>query len=180
MTEIASPGQLRWAFVRLAIVTVPLVLALGGLSNQFDAAWYAALAKPALTPPPITFGIVWPILYVLMGLALAMVWHARGNPWRRLAVILFAVQLLLNMAWSPLFFGFHQIAASLGLIMLLLAAVAWTAVMFYRVRPWAGLLLVPYLAWLCFALYLNHGFWRLNPEGAGVAVVAAPVDVPLQ
>lgn len=168
MNLIASPGQLRASLLRWALVLVPLVVLLGFVSGRMAQSgpgnpWFDALAKPGIYPPPATFGIVWTILYVLMGISLAMVCAARGARGRGLAVAVFAVQFALNLAWSPVFFGAHQITTALILIGVLDLAVLVTIVLFARIRPLAGLLLVPYLAWICFATYLNFAFLQANP-----------------
>ncbi|HVR91303.1 MAG TPA: TspO/MBR family protein [Novosphingobium sp.] len=174
MTELASDGQLRAAFIRWALVLVPGVLLLGLLSWQMGGsgpgnAWFAALAKPAIYPPPATFKIVWPILYVLMGIALAMIAAARSARWRGPAMAAFTVQLLLNLAWSPLFFAAHQITAALIVVAVVDVAVLVTIVLFARVRPAAAWLLAPYLAWILFATALNYEFLRANPDADGKA-----------
>ena len=168
MSELASPGQLRAALLRWALVCIPGVLLLGFLSGRAAGSgpqnpWFAALVKPELYPPPQAFGIVWTVLYVMMGLALAMVVAARGARGRGIAVAVFFVQLALNLAWSPLFFLFHQITNALVLIGVLDLAVVITIVLFHRVRPAAALLLVPYLAWIAFATLLNWQFLEANP-----------------
>lgn len=181
MAELASHGQLRLGLLRWVLVFVPGVLLLGMLSGAVgsgaDDPWFVALNKPQLYPPPQTFGIVWTVLYILMGLALAMVVAARGAPERRLAIVAFAVQLLLNLAWSPLFFAAHQITAALVLLVVLDVAVLLTMVLFQRVRPLAALLLAPYLLWVIFATYLNWEFRTANPESDGREVSGAAVRV---
>lgn len=169
MGGIASRGQLRMSFLRWALVVVPLVVLLGYLagvlsSSTGESRWFVALAKPSFQPPDYLFGIVWPLLYALMGLALAMVLHARGSRWRGVAIVLFIAQLAVNLTWSPLFFGMHQITAALWWILLMLALAAATTLMFWRIRPLAALLLAPYLAWLVFAALLNFEIDRLNPD----------------
>lgn len=150
------------------MVTVPFVLLLGFLSGRSvpggaDNRWYAVLAKPALTPPDWVFPIAWSLLYVLMGLALAMIIHARGSRGRGLAMLAFAIQLVLNLAWTPVFFGMHLIGASLVLLVAMFASALATAMLFGRIRALAALLLVPYLGWLLFAGYLNYQIGVLNP-----------------
>ncbi|MGH6743289.1 TspO/MBR family protein [Novosphingobium sp.] len=168
MNLIASSGQLRASLLRWALVLVPLVVLLGFVSGRVAQSgpgnpWFDALVKPGIYPPPITFPIVWTVLYVLMGLALAMICAARGAHGRGLAVVAFAVQFALNLAWSPVFFGAHRMTAGLIVIGLLDLAVLVTIVLFARIRPGAALLLVPYLAWICFATYLNYAFLQANP-----------------
>ena len=169
MTSLASRGQLRASFLRWALVIVPAVLLAGLLSGQAAGTgpgnpWFDALEKPAIYPPPASFGIVWSILYVIMGLALTVVVTARGAPGRGLAIALFLVQLALNLAWTPLFFVAHRIVASLWLIVALDVAVVATIALFWRVRTAAALLLLPYLAWILFATWLNWEFLRANPN----------------
>ena len=181
MNQLASSGQLRASFLRWALVLVPLVVLLGFVSGRASqgaqSAWFMALAKPALFPPPAAFGIVWGVLYVLMGLAAAWVAASRGAQGRGLALAAFVVQLLINLGWSPLFFGMHQISGALWLLHGLGAALLVTVVLFWRVRPGAGLLLAPYLAWVIFAGVLNWQFLQLNPAADGVQGGAAVTRV---
>ena len=174
MTELASPGQLRAAFIRWALVLVPGIVLLGFVSGRIanagpGNAWFDALTKPAIYPPPAAFGIVWSILYVMMGVALAMVVAARGARWRGVAIAAFAVQFLLNLAWTPVFFAGHQITAGLAVIGVLDVAVLVTIVLFARIRPAAAWMLAPYLAWVLFATALNYEFLRANPDADGKA-----------
>jgi len=116
MSALASPGQLRASFIRWSLFLVPGIVLLGFLSGTAGGGaatpWFASLVKPSLFPPPATFGIVWTILYVLMGFALALVVTARGAPGRTAAIAVFVVQLVMNLAWTPLFFGAHQITVA--------------------------------------------------------------------
>ena len=173
MNRLASPAQLRASFVRWALFLVPAVLLLGFVSGRLggDASdpWFIALEKPAIFPPPAAFGIVWPILYTLMGLAAAMVCAAWGSRYRLPAILAFALQLVVNLAWSPVFFGEHEITLGLYIILVLDVAVLVTIVLFWKVRRAAALLLVPYLAWILFATVLNYEFLRLNPDADGAA-----------
>lgn len=168
MTELASPGQLRASLLRWTLFLSPLLLMLGFFSGVLSGSgegnlWFFGLTKPELYPPPQTFGIVWSTLYVIMGLALAMIMTARGASGRGLAIGLFVVQFVLNLAWSPVFFGMQQISAALYLLVAIDLAVLATLWAFYRVRPAAGLLLVPYLGWVLFATALNYQFLVANP-----------------
>lgn len=169
MNEIASPGQLRLAYLRWAMVTVPAIVFLGFLSGKlansgYGNRWFASLVKPELIPPGWAFGLAWTILYILMALAFAIVLHARGARGRGAAIGAFLVQLALNLIWSPLFFRAHQVGQALVLILVLSLLVAVTTVLFWRIRRFAGVLLLPYLCWLAFATYLNYEIGRLNPE----------------
>jgi len=153
---------------RKALVTVPVIIAAGSLigilSNSGDAnAWYAPLAKPAFQPPNWSFGVVWTILYAMMGIALAAILSEPRSKRRGAALGLFASQLLLNFAWSPIFFGRGMIDIGLLVILAMNVLVTMTIIVFWKIRPLAGALLLPYLGWLCVATALNHEIGRLNP-----------------
>lgn len=184
MTGLASPSQLRMSFLRWALVTVPAVIFLGFLSGASagsgeNNAWYQALSKPWFNPPGWLFPVAWTILYILMGLALAMVLHARGNRYRRYAVALFAFQFLLNLAWSPLFFGAHQVLAALVLIIFMLVFGIAATIAFGRVRTVAAWLMVPYLVWISFAGILNYTIHTLNPDAETLAPVGRSTQIDL-
>jgi tryptophan-rich sensory protein len=159
------------------------VLLLGFLSGMSvpvgDAnGWYVMLAKPAATPPGWVFPVAWSLLYAATGFALALVLDARGARGRGLAAALFAVQLALNLAWTPLFFGAHAIGwATLDIAAMLVVAIVATAV-FARVRRWAAWLMVPYLAWISFAGVLTWSIGRLNPDGGVARATGATQFIP--
>ncbi len=184
MTAIASRSQLRMSLVRYALFTIPLVLLLGTLSGRasnsgYSNAWFAALEKPEAMPPAWAFPVAWTTLYVLLGLSLAMILHARGARGRGLAIAVFVAQLLMNYAWSPLFFAMHQVRAALvliGAVLVLSIVAAW---LFGRIRPTAGLLLIPYIAWLAFAGYLNYGIAELNPGAETLVPDEGSADIAL-
>jgi len=132
--------------------------ALGGPGSV----WFGNLAKPAIYPPPSIFGVVWTILFTMLGVALYLVWRAENDPERRLALGLFAAQMAVNVAWTPAFFKAQNLALALGVIVVLLLLVVPTTVAFWRVRRRAGLLLVPYLLWVAFAAVLNYRFLAIN------------------
>ncbi len=182
MNALASKAQLRRGFWRRALVTVPLVVLLGFGSAMVAPAgdqnpWFSALAKPAIQPPNIAFPVVWTILYVLMGLALALVLSARGARGRATAVVLFVLQLAVNLVWSPIFFRFHMLDLALIVIVALAVLVAITMVAFWRVRTLAGLLLLPYLAWVCFASVLFSQVRDLNPDAEKIALAPANAHI---
>ncbi len=169
MSLPASQGQLRASFLRWALVIVPAVSLAGFTAGRLSGGgsgnpWFDGLAKPALFPPPATFGIVWSVLYVMIGVAFTLIVTARGAPGRGAAIAAFLIQLALNLAWSPLFFGAHQVTAALWLLVVLDVAVVVTVVLFWKVRPLAAWLLLPYLAWVLFATVLNWQFDVLNPD----------------
>ena len=184
MNALASPAQLRASFIRWSLFLVPGIVLLGASSGMVGGAAssprVASLVKPSLYPPPATFRIVWTILYVMMAFALVLVVTARGAPGRRVAIIAFCVQLALNLAWTPLFFGAHQITAALILLLAIDLAVLITLVLFWRVRKVAGALLVPYLAWVLFAAVLNWQFLQANPDADGRAVSGAVSTVSFE
>jgi tryptophan-rich sensory protein len=184
MTGIASKSQLRMSFLRYALVTVPLILLLGTISGRaansgYGNPWFDTLVKPAAMPPGWTFGAAWTTLYILLGLALAMILHAKGSRGRGLALSLFAAQMLLNYAWSPVFFAMHQVRLALVLILAMLALAAATAFLFARIRKQAALLMLPYLAWLCFAAFLNYQIILLNPEAETLVPAAESADIEI-
>ncbi len=172
MTELALPGQLRTAFLRWALVLVPATLMFGFGASLFVASgpgnpWFDDLIKPAIYPPPAVFGIMWSIFYAMMGLSLALIASARGAAGRGVAIAVFAMQFVTNLAWSPVFFGAHQITGALIIIAVLDVLVIITIVLFRKIRPLAAWLLVPYLAWVLFATALNYEFLRANPDADG-------------
>ena len=155
-----------------ALITVPAIVIVGFLmgivsNSGFANGWYADLAKPSFQPPGWAFGAVWTTLYTMMGIALAVVLDAPPSAERSRGLFLFGAQLVLNFAWSPIFFGAHRIDLALVTILLTNALVTATIISFWRVRPLAAALLLPYLAWLCLATALNYETGRLNP-GADV------------
>jgi tryptophan-rich sensory protein len=181
MVGIATKGQLRMSFLRWALVLVPLILLLGLLSGAVSGSgnspWYEALAKPSFQPPGYLFGIVWPILYIMMGLALVIAIQARGSGKRGLAIGLFTAQLVANLLWSPIFFGMHQVSFAFWWLLLTLALALATTYAFWRVRPSAAWLMVPYLAWLCFAATLNFSIDRQNPDAETLVVEGAYTQI---
>ena len=124
--------------------------------------WYAALAKPAWNPPAWIFGPVWTVLYAMMAVAAWMVWCRGGWRVQTYPLMLFVAQWALNALWTPLFFGLKQPGLAFGAIVLLWGALIATLHAFRRVRPAAALLLLPYAAWLTFAVLLNYTIWRMN------------------
>lgn len=179
MGQIASRGQLRMSLLRWVLVVVPAIFFLGFLSGQASGSteeniWYVSLAKPALQPPGWLFPIAWSLLYTLIGVALAMILDARGAPGRGRAIAVFIAQFILNLVWSPLFFGAHQVLPALGVLAAMLSLAIITTFAFRAIRPRAALLMVPYLLWLSFATYLNLHIHILNPDAA--TRVVSPVQ----
>jgi benzodiazapine receptor len=124
--------------------------------------WYASLRKPSWNPPSWIFGPVWTALYLMMATAAWLVWRRGGWAAQRRPLTLYLVQLALNAAWTPLFFGLKMPGLAFVEILLLLAAIVVTAFAFRRASLAAALLLVPYIAWISFAAFLNFTLWRLN------------------
>ncbi len=128
--------------------------------GSMPGAWYAALQKPSWNPPAWLFGPAWTLLYTLMAVAAWLVWKRVGfsRP-----IALYFAQLALNAAWTPIFFGAHQLGWALIEIVVMWIAILLTLLSFRRAGTTAGWLLVPYLAWVSFASFLNFTLWRLNP-----------------
>jgi tryptophan-rich sensory protein len=143
-----------------------LVFAIAGIGGAVTATsvngWYQTLAKPSFNPPDWIFGPVWTALFAMMALAAALAWrHGHGRR-RRAAMTWFLGQLALNLAWSCLFFGLQAVGAAFACLILLWFAIAATLLQFWRIDRRAGMLLLPYLAWVGFAGILNFAIWRLN------------------
>ena len=124
--------------------------------------WYASLTKPSWNPPSWLFGPVWSILYCMMAVAAWLVWCLGGWERQRIPLALFVLQLTLNALWTPLFFGLHMPGLAFGEMCLLWLALVSTLVQFWRIRPLAGFMLIPYLGWVSFAAFLNFTIWQLN------------------
>ena len=138
--------------------------AIGALATRSAPQFYAALSRPAWAPPAAVFGPVWTLLYALMAVAAWMVWKEKGFDGARVPLTLFGVQLALNALWSWLFFAWQRGVAAQIEILVLLAFIALTIVAFWRVRPVAGALLLPYLAWVAYATALTFALVRRNPN----------------
>ncbi len=154
----------RTALLLVTSLLLPLAVgALGGFATATSVTtWYAELQKPFFNPPPWVFGPVWTTLYLLMGVSLFLVWRLPRTPKRNRALGWFAAQLVLNCAWSFLFFGAERPDLALVDIVLLDAAVLGTIRTFRGLSRTGALLLVPYLLWILFATLLNGAIWQLN------------------
>lgn len=184
MTGLASRGQLRMSFLRYALFTVPALVLLGSLSGRLAGsgdgnAWFNSLAKPDFMPPGWAFGIAWTILYVILGLVLAMILHARGARGRGTVLALFLVQLALNFGWSPLFFALHEVMPALIVVLAMIGLTAAVAVLLWPVRKAASLMMLPYLGWLCLAAALTYEIDRLNPKASELVPGGTSSDIPL-
>jgi tryptophan-rich sensory protein len=163
MSTVTDRPEFSWTDLPGLLAAV-VVCQLAGIVPAFltadeVAGWYTTVQQPAFTPPNWVFGPVWTTLYLLMGVALYLVWRDEKD---RLALAAFAVQLALNASWTLVFFGMQWPAGGLAVIVALLAAIVATIALFARVDRRAALLLVPYLAWVGFATALNFEIWRLN------------------
>jgi len=152
----------RWLSLVFWLLLVAAVALFGSWTTLPQiATWYATIAKPSFTPPNAVFGPVWTVLYLMMAVAAWRVGPLTdGN--RRRAITLFGIQLAFNAVWSPVFFGLEAPRAGLAIILALLISLSATLVAFWRLDRPAALLLVPYLAWVCYATALNAEIVRLN------------------
>jgi benzodiazapine receptor len=138
--------------------------AVGASASLQAGTFYAELVRPDWAPPAAVFGPVWTALYAIMAIAAWLVWERREIRVARIALAVFVLQLISNALWSWLFFGWRQGALSFLDIVFLWVLIAVLLVLFWRIRPLAGLLLIPYLAWVTFASALNYQIWQLNPS----------------
>lgn len=157
------------SFLRYAVITVPAIVLLGTLSGYlsnsgYSNTWFAALRKPGFMPPGWAFGVAWTILYIMIGISLAMLLHAKGAQKRERAIILFGLMLVINLAWSPVFFGMHKVTLALSLIAAMIVCTVGLIFALWKIRIVAALLLYPYLGWLMFATALNYKIMELNPN----------------
>ncbi|MGB3721964.1 MAG: TspO/MBR family protein [Pacificimonas sp.] len=161
MTEKAIP-------LRPMLVAAVLVLAIGsGIGYLFGPAntgdWYRNLAKPALNPPSWLFGVVWPVLYLMIGASGGLIWSARKRMPTGRARFWYGLQLILNFSWTPIFFGMQRVDIALGIIVALNIAAIVATLHMGRIRALAAWLMVPYLIWIAFAATLNFRIWQLMP-----------------
>jgi len=151
----------------MLLLFLALCFAVSGMGAIFTSRsvseWYPVLQKPSWNPPAWVFGPVWTVLYLMMAIAAWMVWRRRGFREGAAALLIFAFQLALNAAWSPLFFGLRNPLAGLLDIIPLWAAILATIAAFRKISPLAAALLIPYWLWVSFATALNFMIWRLNP-----------------
>ena len=147
-----------------ALLTVsPLILGFAsGLNTRKEVdSWYKTLNQPSIKPPNWVFGPVWSTLYLAMGYASKLVYES-NSPLKTYALAVYGTQLVLNLAWTPLFFTNHKLGAALVNILALDVTVCYTIKLFLEIDETSGYLLLPYLAWISFASLLNFEFWRLN------------------
>ncbi len=153
-----------WIGIVVLVLLTALTAVLGSLASVSAPAFYEELAQPSWSPPPSVFGPVWTALYATMAIAASLVWRERARPGARGAIGLYVAQLALNAPWSWIFFAWRSGTWAVVEIAVLWLAIVGTVVAFWRVRPLAGALLLPYLAWVTFAAALTFTLWRMNPN----------------
>jgi translocator protein len=176
--ELVTRSELRWALVRAMAMVATLVVLFAAVASKFGAAgrsgWFAALAKPAGLLSPEAFTLWWGLVFMLLGLALAIVWQARGATFRRWALMALFTLLALGLVWSPVIFGLRHLALGAGLAagMALVALVA--SYFSFKVRKFAGALMLLVTGWTLFCSYAAVQLWQLN----GSRPVVMPADQP--
>lgn len=150
------------------MASIVLCLATGIIGAVFTASsvenWFILIEKPAFSPPPWVFSPVWTILYILMGISLYLVWEkGLQNPGVKSGILIFGIQLFLNLLWSLLFFGLKSPYYAFIEIILLWFAILLTILQFRKISKTASYLLIPYILWVSFASVLNYYIWILNP-----------------
>jgi tryptophan-rich sensory protein len=148
------------------IISILLPLSVGAIAGMFTSqavpAWYATLNRPSFNPPNWVFGPVWTTLYILLGISFFLIWKEEASKERDLAIKVFSIQMLLNFAWSFLFFYFNLIGAALIEIILLWISIASMIYLFFKIKPVAAYMNIPYLLWVSFATILNAEYYFLN------------------
>jgi tryptophan-rich sensory protein len=151
------------------IASLLLPLGIGGIAGAFTTeaipGWYATLIQPSFNPPNWVFGPVWTSLYILMGISFYLIWKTEANKKRNRAILLFLVHLLLNFCWSFFFFYFKMIGLALLDIVALWIMIVVVLVQFYKIKPMAAYINIPYLVWVSFATALNMAYFFLNRNG---------------
>jgi translocator protein len=148
------------------VISLLLPLSVGAIAGMFTSQavpiWYASLNRPSFNPPNWVFGPVWTTLYILLGISFFLIWKENPTKERNLAIKVFSIQMLLNFAWSFLFFYFNLIGVALIEIILLWISIAAMIYLFYKIKPFTAYLNIPYLLWVSFATILNAGYYFLN------------------
>lgn len=149
------------------VISIVICLAVGNIGTLFTtpniATWYATLTKPGFNPPNWIFAPVWTTLFVLMGISLFLVWNYRNREGNRKAfLIVFVINLILNVLWSAIFFGLHMPGLAFLEIILLALSIIILIALSWKISRAASALLIPYLLWVCFASFLNYNIWILN------------------
>jgi translocator protein len=148
------------------VIAILIPLALGAIAGRFTAQavpdWFASLNRPSFSPPNWIFGPVWTVLYILLGISLFLIWKQIPSKQRNNALWIFSLQMFLNFIWSFVFFYFHQIGLALIVIIGLWISIIFMLISFYKIKPLAAYLNMPYLLWVTFASVLNAGYFILN------------------
>ena len=148
------------------LIFILICLAVGGIGSIFTSSsvstWYTTLNQPSFNPPNWVFAPVWNILFILMGYAWYLIWQSKKTKQRRIAILIFILQLLLNILWSALFFGARNPLYALIEIFILWIVICITIIAFWKINKTAGILLLPYIAWVTFATILNFAYVLLN------------------
>ena len=151
-------GLFGWLFVCF------ITAAVGAVASVNAGAFYTQLVRPEWAPPPSVFGPVWTVLYTLMAICAWLVWRIDGFRAAKTALVLFLIQLSINAFWSWFFFHWHKGGLAFIDILLLWILIVATLIHFWRLKPLAGALLIPYLLWVTFAAVLNYSIWQLNSQ----------------
>lgn len=153
------------SFVRL-MVSLFVPLAVGTLAGMITAtsvtSWYTTLHQPFFSLPSWIFAPVWTVLYLVMGFSFYLIWMLKPSKARSQAMVIFGIQLLLNFGWTLLFFYFKTIGGALAEMIVLWISIFTMIIAFYRIKPLAAFLNIPYILWVTFAMMLNAGYWILN------------------
>ena len=148
------------------LISILLPLSLGAIAGMFTSQsvpeWYATLNRPSFNPPNWIFGPVWTTLYIIMGISFFLIWKQEASKVRNRAILIFLLQLMLNFAWSFIFFYFNMIGLALVEIILLWISIVMMLVVFYKIKPIASYINIPYLLWVTFATVLNASYYILN------------------
>ena len=148
------------------LISIILPLSIGAVAGIFTAKaipeWYATLNQPSFNPPILIFGPLWTTLYIIMGISVFLIWYLESGKERNQAIMIFLVQLLLNFSWSFFFFYFNMIGLALIEILLLWITIVLMLTRFYKLKPLAAYLNIPYLLWVSFATVLNAAYFFLN------------------
>lgn len=158
--------KMRVLFSAKFLISILLPIALGAIAGMFTSQsvpeWYATLNRPSFNPPNWIFGPVWTTLYIIMGISLFLIWKQDVSKKRNFAILIFMIQLILNFGWSFIFFYFNMIGIALLEIVLLWFSIITMLVLFYKIKPIASYINIPYLLWVTFATVLNASYYLLN------------------
>ncbi|KAL3682879.1 hypothetical protein R1sor_000901 [Riccia sorocarpa] len=170
----------KWSLYLIGafVVAVAVPIGIGFLGSIFgggDNDWYKSLDKPSWTPPSWAFPVVWTLLYLLMGIASFIVWRQGGFHAQAYPLGIYFLQLALNFAWTPIFFGWKRPDLALIEIILLWLSVAWTIFLFYHVKPAAAYLLIPYILWVTLATAMNAHIFKNNPVAGAYHDISTPL-----